>query len=101
MVNKKLTKKNKNMTQKISMKLEETKIYDEDFKVKGEMENYNLIGTSDKNINMKVLIKVQSCVRRFLQTSKFLKENRNNKSVIFKFKNRLFFALFYLNLGFF
>jgi len=59
-------------------------IDDDNFKVKGEIENYlNSTETIKGTISIKLLIKVQSCVRRFLQTSKFLKEHRNNRSVIF------------------
>lgn len=67
------------------------KNYEDDFnqlKVKGEMESYLDTNENQNNkINLKLLIKVQSCVRRFLQTSKFLKENRNNHSVIFLYYN--------------
>lgn len=59
-------------------------IDDEKYKVKGEVENYlNSTETIKGNISLKLLVKVQSCVRRFLQTSKFLKEHKNNRSVIF------------------
>ena len=60
---------------------------DTNFKVKGEVENYldsteNKEDTDQFKFEIKLLIKAQSCVRRFLQVSKFLKQNRNIKTVI-------------------
>lgn len=69
------------MNQKLVTKFESEKINEEDFKVRGEFENFNTNSVLQNGLNLRLLVKVQSCVRRFLQTSKFLKEHRNNKSV--------------------
>lgn len=54
-------------------------------KVKGEMDNYIHTEGINHQINLKSLIKVQSCVRRFLKISKFLKEHKSNQSVFYLF----------------
>jgi len=70
------------MIQKINYNLEENTIHDDEYKVRGEMMQYNSEEMKKLNLNLKLLIKVQSCVRRFLNNSKFYKEHRNNRNVI-------------------